>query len=174
MAGVPHSAGTADERSLHCKGFCPVFARRPSSFVDSWDFVSEVRAAVARDSKTPCLHTSRQILMNHVPVEIGPFCDAIERLCCSFIIAHRFIVGHGSLHGVTLPRSWFISLARSPTLLDKNTSYLPNFVNSTFELLRRIDFQREVYNPRATDNHQFKHYGSSLGPLYASVCITRM
>lgn len=58
--------------------------------------------------------------------------------------------------------------------MDKNTSYLPHFVNDTIELLRRIDLQRERFNPQATNSHQFKHNGSGLGPLYASVYIARM
>lgn len=107
-------------------------------------------------------------------MDIGHFCDAVERLCGSFILAHRFETGNGTLHGVTLPRSWFISLFRSPLPLDKNTSYIPPFVTDIFTLLQRIDFQRKHYDPRAIDNQQFKHNGSKLTPLYASVYIARM
>jgi len=107
-------------------------------------------------------------------VNIGPFCDAVERLCGLHILSYRFTTGRGTLHGVTLPRSWFIGLSRSLPLLNKNTSYIWNFVNATIELLRRIDLQRERYNPQTPDNQQFKHNGSRLTPLYASVHIARM
>ena len=78
------------------------------------------------------------------------------------------------MHGVTLPRSWLTSILSSRPNLDKNTSYITHFVNDTIELLRRIDWQRENYNPQVVDNHQFKRNGSKLAPLYASVYIARM
>jgi len=112
--------------------------------------------------------------VKRIPLDIGPFCDAVERLCGLFILAYRFTTGRGTLHGVTLPRSWFLGLFRSLPTLDKNTSYLTHFVNDTIELLRRIDLQRELYNPLTVDNHQFKHNASRLTPLYASVYIARM
>jgi len=120
------------------------------------------------------LYICREVLVKCIPVDAGPFCDAVERLCGLHILAYRFRTGRGTLHGVTLPRSWFIGLSRSLTLLDKNTSYIPHFVNDTIELLRRIDLQREIYNPQTADSQQFKHNGSRLTPLYASVHIARM
>jgi hypothetical protein len=123
------------------------------------------------------LCTYRQILVNRIPVDLGPFCDAVERTCGLHILAHRFVTGRGTLHGVTLPRSWFISLLRSrpaAPALDKNRSYIPHFVHDTIELLRRIDLQREQYKPQDVDNCQFKYNGFRLTPLYASVYIARM
>ena len=107
-------------------------------------------------------------------MDVGPFCDAVERLCGSLILAYRFKMGRGALHGVTLPRSWFIGLSRSLPLLDKDTSHTPRFVKDTIEFLRRIDSQRELYNPQTADTHQLKHNGLRLTPLYASVYIARM
>jgi hypothetical protein len=46
-------------------------------------------------------------------------------------------------------------------------------VNDTIDLLRRIDLQREIYNPH-TDNQQFKLDGSKLTPVYANTFIARM
>ena len=113
--------------------------------------------------------------MNNVPVDVGPFCDTVERLCGSLILAHRFTIGRGTLHGVTLPRSWFINCSRRSLFhLGKDTSYIPHFVNDTIEFIRRIDLQREHYNPQTADNQQFKHNGLRLTPLYASVHIARM
>ena len=111
--------------------------------------------------------------MNNIPVDVGPFCDAVERLCGFHILAYRFTRERGTLHGVTLPRSWFISLLRSCPVLDKNTNYIPHFVNDTIELLRRIDLQRETHNPH-TDNQQFKLNGLKLTPVYAAMYIARM
>ena len=112
--------------------------------------------------------------MNRLPVEVGVFCDAVERLCGSVILTYRFMMGRGTLHDVTLPRSWLIGLSRSLPLLDKNTDYIPHFVNDTIELLRRIDSQREFNNPQTADSQQFRLNGSRLAPLSASVYITRM
>ena len=117
---------------------------------------------IARSLESFDLYECRQILVNGIFVDIGPFCDAVERLCGLHILAYRFMTGRGILHGVTLPRSWFIGLSRSLPLLDKNTSYIPHFVNDTIELLRLIG------------GPQFKHNGSRLTPLYASVYIARM
>ena len=111
--------------------------------------------------------------MNRVTTDIGLFCDTVERLCGLHILGYRFTTGR-TLHGVTLPRSWLVSLFRSRPFLDKDTRYIPHFVNDTIELLRRIDMQRELYDRQLIDTHQFKHNGSRLTPIYASVYIARM
>jgi len=129
---------------------------------------------VAQRSESFDLRACRQILVNHIPVDAGHFCDAVERLCGSFILSYRFMMEGGALHGITLPRSWFISLLRSSPPLNKDTSFIPHFVNDTIELLRRIDLQREHHRPRGIDDQQFKDNGSSLNPLHASACIARM
>lgn len=84
------------------------------------------------------------------------------------------MTGRNTLHGVTLPRSWFIGLSRSLLVLDKDTSCIPRFVNDAIELLKRIDLQREPHAPQTTDGQQFRHNGSRLTPLYASAYIVRM
>ena len=40
-----------------------------------------------------------------IPVEIGVFCGFIERICGSLIVYNKY-QRTGSLHRVTLPRSW--------------------------------------------------------------------
>lgn len=109
-------------------------------------------------------------------MNIGPFCDALERLCGLHILAHRFTMDGGTLHGITLPYSWFIGLLRPRLVLDKNKSYIPHLVNDAIELLQRIDSEREDLSPQAFDNCQFKYNGFTLAlsPLYASVYISRM
>jgi hypothetical protein len=114
------------------------------------------------------------MLIKRIPIDVGPFCDALEKLCGFYIVSHRFIPERGILHGVTLPRSWFVGLFRLCPSLDKNISHIRRFVKVTIEFLRRIDFQRENYNPQIPDTHQFKQNGSKLNPLYASVHIARM
>ena len=94
----------------------------------------------------PHLYPFRQVLTKRIPVEVGPFCDAVEKLCGLFILAHRFNVQQGSLHDVILPRSWLINLSRSLKVLNKDTSYLPRFVGDTVEFLRRLDSQRKQSN----------------------------
>ena len=131
-----------------------------------------------RVTEPPCSRACRHIVVNRIPVEVGPFCDAVERLCGLFIMAHRVTTGQRTLHDVILPRSWFINLSRLLPALDKNIIYLRRFATDLTELLRhfnrRLDLQREHPSPQTTDNHQFIHNGSSLGPLYASMYIPRM
>lgn len=112
--------------------------------------------------------------MNRIPVDVGHYCDAVERLCGSLILSYRCMTECGILHGITLPRSWFINLLRSSPPLDKNTTYIPHFVNDAIELLRRIDSQREHYRPLSVDDQQFKYNGSRLSPMVASAYIARM
>ena len=80
----------------------------------------------------------------------------------------------GTLHGITLPRSWFMRLLHRRPVLNKNRSQILHFVNDIIELLRRVDSQREHYDPKVVDDYQFKHNGLKLNPLYASVYIARM
>ena len=87
------------------------------------------------------LNIRRQILLNPIPmVDIGSFCDAVERLCGLNILAHRFTTGGGSLDGTTLPHSWLVSILCSRPNLDKDTCRIPHFVNNTISLLQHIDY----------------------------------
>ena len=174
MATVPHAAGVRDREALRRQGLYRFLTGWSSPFIDPWNLVFEVGFVAAQSSEPFGLYAYRQILSNRVPVDIGHYCDAVERLCGSIILSYRFKTERGVLHGITLPRSWFISLLRSSPLLDKNTFYIPHFVNDTIELLRRIDSQRENYKPRSADDQQFKHNGSRLTPPYASAYIARM
>lgn len=171
---MPHSARDHTEKSLHRQGLRQLPTGRSSPFADSRNLVFEVSAVLAQDSELPDSRACRQILVNHVPVDVGHYCDAVERLCGSIILSYRFTMERGVLHGVTLPRSWFINLFRLLPPLDKNTAWIPHFVNDTLEFLRRIDLQREHYKPRSVDTEQFKHNGSRLTPPYASAYIARM
>lgn len=171
---MSYSTRVQNGETLHRQGLRFLLTGRSPSFIDSRNLVFAVSTVVTRCSKFFDLCTRRQILENRIPVDASHFCDAVERLCGSFILSYRFGTERGVLHGVTLPRSWFISLLRSSPPLVKYTSYIPHFINDTIELLRRIDLQREHYKPRITDNQQFKHNGSSLAPMYASACIARM
>ena len=174
MASVPHSTGVGHGEALHCQRLRSAFAGWPPSFVDFRGHVFQVSAVLAVSSIPRFIHVHRQILVNCITVDLGPLCDTVERLCGLHILAHRFATGPGTLHGVTLPRSWFINLLRPRPDLNKNRSYIPHLVNDAIELLRKIDLQREDYDPQAKDNHQFKHNGSRLSPLWASVYISRM
>ena len=128
-------------------------------------------------------------------MEVGPFCDAVEKPCGLFILAYRFNAQQGSLHDVILPRSWFIGLSRFLQALDKNTSYLRRFVEIAVEFLQRLNSQREQCNSQqghsnlrqeqsdpwheqsksqVNPDSQFKYLGLNIGPMYASVYIVRM
>ena len=165
VADVPYSTRAQYGETFYRQGLRSVLGGRPPSFADPWNPISKVSVVATKFGIllfTYFLYTFRQILVNRIPVDVGPFCDAVERLCGSLILAYRFTTEHGILHGVTLPRSWFIGLSRSLPILDKNISYIPHFVNDTVELLRRIDTQ------------QLNYHGSRLNPLSTSVYTARM
>lgn len=171
---MPHSTGIRNEESLHRLGLHHFLTWRSSSFVDSWNLIFEVGIVATQSSEHFDLYACRQILMNRVPVDVGHYCDAVERLCGSLILSYRSTTEFGILHGITLPRSWFINLLHSSPPLDKNISYIPHFVNDTIELLRRIDSQREHYGSLSVGDQQFKYNGSRLSPMCASAYIARM
>ena len=174
MATVPHSTGIRNEESLHRLGLHHFLTWRSSPFVDSWNLIFEVGIVATQSSEHFDLYACRQILMNRVPVDVGHYCDAVERLCGSLILSYRSTMEFGILHGITLPRSWFINLLHSSPPLDKNISYIPHFVNDMIELLRRIDSQREHYGSLSVGDQQFKYNGSRLSPMCASAYIARM
>jgi len=174
VATVPHSTGVRNEGSLHRLGLHRFLTWWSLPFVGSWNLVFEVGVVATQSSEHFDLYACRQILMSRIPVDVGHYCDAVEKLCGSLILSYRFTTERGILHGVTLPRSWFINLLRSSPPLDKDTIYIPHFVNDTIELLRRIDSQREHYGPLSIGDQQFKYNGSRLSPMCASAYIARM
>lgn len=50
---------------------------------------------------------SRHVLVGKIPVEITVLCRLLELVAGSFIMASAYKC-RGSLHGVTLPRSWIL------------------------------------------------------------------
>ncbi|RXW12996.1 hypothetical protein EST38_g12858 [Candolleomyces aberdarensis] len=76
----------------------------------------------------------QQILDGRVPIEINVLCHLIEFLVGSVILARvRF-----NLHGVTLPRSWFLTLLRQVVVRRPDTMLLDRLMLSMQALLQHL------------------------------------
>jgi hypothetical protein len=66
------------------------------------------------------LPSPRHILSNEIPIELTVLCRLLEVVAGSFIMASAF-QKKGSLHGVTLPRSWILeNVQKLYRVLNKN------------------------------------------------------
>ena len=87
-------------------------------------------------------------------------------------MAYRFNARRGTLHNVTLPRSWFVNLILPGTDLGKDTSTFSMFASTVMELMRRIDAQVQRYlkMPDSEIEDQFiadnRRVTNLTGPLY--------
>jgi len=85
-------------------------------------------------------------------------------------MAYR-VNSRGSLHDITLPRSWFVNLISPGTDLGKDTSFFVKFVSAIIELMQRIDAQVQRHpTPASGTEGQFIADGDLTidftGPLY--------
>jgi hypothetical protein len=82
-----------------------------------------------------------------IPVEIGVFCSFIERICGSLIVYNRY-QRTGSLHGVTLPRSWLKVILDTfqSTVTEKDTSRFGLLLQPLEDLLRTL-YYNDFSNP---------------------------
>ena len=78
-----------------------------------------------------------QVMEAKIPVEIGVFCSFIERICGSLIVYNRY-QRTGSLHGVTLPRSWLKVILDTFQSTEKDTSRFWLLLQPLEELLRTL------------------------------------
>ena len=88
-----------------------------------------------------------QVMEAKIPVEIGVFCSFIEHICGSLIVYDRY-QRTGSLHGVTLPRSWLKLILDTFQYTDseKNTSRFWLLLQPLEELLRTL-YYNNFSNP---------------------------
>ena len=78
------------------------------------------------------------VLEKRVPVDIGLLCDSRDHLCASLVLATR--LRNGTLHDVTLPKSWLMrtvpqceSLGSRDTQLSKlYTKYMADFLEQIY------------------------------------------
>ena len=103
-------------------------------------------------------------------MDLNHLCDLVERLTGLLIMAHR-VHWRGTLHNVTLPRSWFINLIRPKPDLGKNRSASQPFTRTIIEFVRQISNQVERYSPFPSDTvDRFRADGGRVtnitGPLY--------
>ena len=90
----------------------------------------------------------RHVMEAKIPVEIGVFCSFIERICGSLIAYNRFR-RTGSLHGVTLPRSWLkiiLDTFQSTEAFEKDISRFWLLLQPLEKLLRRL-YHNDFSNP---------------------------
>ncbi|KAI9436974.1 hypothetical protein H4582DRAFT_1853973 [Lactarius indigo] len=105
-----------------------------------------------RGDKNGSIHAGamfiRHILDKKIPVEITILCRFLELVVGSFIIAWSFMKT-GSLHGITLPRSWILENVRK---LDKvqNKDAHPHFAFTTAGLFQ--DLLENVYTGNGADH----------------------
>lgn len=117
----------------------------------------------------------RGVLYNQLPIDLNVLCDLFERLTGLFIMAHKvFFRRHVPLlHGVVLPRSWFIDLILPDTDLGKPASSLIKFTSTMVEFMQEIDAQLQRY-PTATSTTKERFLADGrrvsnwIGPLYIS------
>ena len=80
-----------------------------------------------------------------IPVEIGIFCSFIERICGSLIVYNRY-QRTGSLHNVTLPRSWLKVILDTFQSAEKDASRFWLLLQPLEELLRTL-YYNNFSNP---------------------------
>jgi hypothetical protein len=82
--------------------------------------------------------SNRHVIRNHLSINIGVLCDFIDHICASLVVCMRY-QNKGTLHGATLPRSWFIAQLENIKLAEaKDTRLYPVFVDPMADLLERI------------------------------------
>ena len=86
-----------------------------------------------------------QVMEAKIPVEIGVFCSFIERICGSIIVYNRY-QRTGSLHGVTLPRSWLKVILDTFQSVEKDSSRFWLLLQPLGELLRML-YYNNFSNP---------------------------
>jgi hypothetical protein len=82
----------------------------------------------------------RHILIRKIPVEITVLCRLLELVAGSFIMASAF-KRKGSLHGVTLPRSWILENGQKLYRVqnkDASPRFAREFLTPFRDLLERI------------------------------------
>ncbi|KAH8984681.1 hypothetical protein EDB92DRAFT_1885663 [Lactarius akahatsu] len=96
----------------------------------------------------------RHILDKKIPVEITMLCRFMELVVGSFIIAWSFRKT-GSLHGVTLPRSWMLENVRKLHKVQNKDAH-PHFAFTTIDLFQ--DLLENIYTGGGADHllHQNK------------------
>ena len=103
-----------------------------------------------------------QVMEAKIPVEIGVFCNFIERICGSLIVYNRYR-RTGNLHGVTLPRSWLkiiLETFQSAEASEKDTSDFCLLLRLLEQLLRTLYYDNssnpgKIYCLRS--NYQCKY-----------------
>lgn len=99
-----------------------------------------------------------QVMEAKIPVEIGVFCSFIERICGSLIVYNRYR-RTGSLHGVTLPRSWLkiiLDTFQSSEASEKDTLRFWLLLQPLEGLLKTL-YYNDYENPGKMDHLRFNH-----------------
>ena len=117
----------------------------------------------------------RGVLRSKLGVDLNVLCDIVERLTGLFIMAHKVGSLGRALHGVALPRSWFIDLIRPGINPRKDTSSFFTFASTLIEFLQRIYAQvrRDPVSAPATKD-QFTAHGDRVITLTGPLIIARM
>lgn len=174
VAAIPLSRGGETHRS---RSRCVFNCQRPSC-VDLWLIVYTVRTG--KFDWPTCIPSdlpSSEVLHGNLCADLNALCNLAERLSGLFILARRSQLRGGALHGVTLPRSWFVNIILSWTDPRKDSSTLFAFVVNMIDLMQRIDAQVQRYLTPASDvsiEEQFIADGNRMTDLTGSLYIARM
>ncbi|KAI0770957.1 hypothetical protein BD413DRAFT_613484 [Trametes elegans] len=112
----------------------------------------------------------RHVLENKVSIDISVLCDIMESLCGSLLIASRLHNG-GSLHNLTLPKSWIMRLipsvevlkARDTHLIDIFSPYAPMLLGQIHTGTSSLRF----------DGRELKDLGLGVkNVFFARICTT--
>ncbi|KAI0369977.1 hypothetical protein BV20DRAFT_330785 [Pilatotrama ljubarskyi] len=111
---------------------------RGSAYV-VWDLVYMMQSK-APDALDRGVSFLNHILCTRLAVDIGVLCDFMDHLCGSLIIAARLgSGGTGTLHDVTLPRSWIMSAVNGMSgLQNKSTQRAVEYTRHLKDLLLQV------------------------------------
>jgi hypothetical protein len=80
----------------------------------------------------------RHVVAEMLPIDISLLCDFIEKLCGFLVLSKRLQLS-STLHNVTLPKSWLISLAKDiKSHRASDTKLYSTFIEPMLLLLSRM------------------------------------
>ncbi|KAI0317333.1 hypothetical protein OF83DRAFT_1172069 [Amylostereum chailletii] len=118
----------------------------------------------------------RVIVQKRVPVDFGPLCDLVDRLCGLFILAHSHKT-QGTLHNIILPESWIMKCWDSfAHFASHNSATVDHLVKPLRSLIEGV-FTGEVSQEGLDPRYRSKELSVALlrdvvlGRLCRSLCL---
>ncbi|KDQ58729.1 hypothetical protein JAAARDRAFT_155337 [Jaapia argillacea MUCL 33604] len=87
----------------------------------------------------------RHVLSNELPIHVDVLCDYMDHLCAAIVIYRKYERSL-TLHGITLPRGWLVTiLARFDKLVSRDTSLMWVFETLMEEILGHLFARDHLY-----------------------------